>query len=295
MSETEQKYLKIIRWSIFLCAFTPLIFYGKFLSIFHFPKLIVFRSIVEIMLIFYILLIIGNKKYRPNFKNPVLIAVTVFTGLYIITSITGINFYRSFWGTLERMGGVFSFVHYWVFFVILISIFKDKKDWLKLLKFCIIAGFLSILFAYGQQFDLGEFFVGWQHGRIFGTTGNAALFAGYLIFILFFSIYFISKKETSKGERFFYGLVLVLGIPALFLTVVRGSILSFLGALLLLGVFIIFISKKKQFELGALSILILLLILVGIFWACKDQSWVQKNSYLQRITNISLDVRTVQT
>jgi len=358
-NKTEQLYLKVLRYGLFLCAFTPLILYSQFLSIFHFPKVIVFRSIVEIMLIFYVLLIIGNKKYRPDWKNPLLIAVTIFTGLYILTSITGVNPYRSFWGTLERMGGVFTFIHYWVFFVILTSVFNNNandanrnandanrnanyannscaanKNWMKLLKFCVIAGFLSILYAYGQLFDLGEFFVGWQHGRIFGTQGNAALFAGYLIFILFLAAYLLfteaHREKHRNTQKVFYGLVIALGIPVLFLTAVRGSILSFIGALFLLAIFIIFFHRDtqtiSQYKAGdtqkhtdnqrksayssearqnprvssaikiiALALLVLLLALISVFWLCRNQSWVQENRYLKRITDISLETKTVQT
>jgi len=305
MDKTEKTYLKILRWSIFLCVFTPLILYPQFLSIFHFSKVIVFRSIVEIMLIFYVLLIIGNKKYRPNWKNPLLITVTIFTGLYVLTSITGVNPYRSFWGTLERMGGVFTFLHYWVFFVILVSVFNkgnvndmnkhaNDTNWMKLLKLCVIAGFLSILYAYGQHFNI-EWFVGWQRTKVFGTTGNAALFAGYLIFVLFMAIYFLFQKEISKKGRIFYGLVLILGIPALFLTTVRGSILSFIGALFLLGIFGAIISKKKQIKISSLALLVLLLVLISVLWFCQYQSWVQENPYLNRMTDISLETRTIQT
>ncbi len=294
MNKTENLYLKILRWGIFLSVFTPLILYPQFLSMFHFPKLIVFRSIVEIMLIFYVLLILANKKYRPKW-NALLITITIFTGLYVLTSITGINFYRSFWGTLERMGGVFSFIHYWIFFIILISVFKEKQDWLKLLKFGVIAGFLSILFAYGQYFKLGDFFVGWQHGRIFGTQGNAALFAGYLIFILFLAIYFLSRKDTSKRGRIFYGLILVLGVPALFLTAVRGTIISFLAAIFLLGIFNLITSKNRRIKQGTIIFIGLLIIIISIFWFNRNQSWIQENDYFKRITDISLETRTVQT
>lgn len=294
MQKTENFYLKALHWGIYLAVFTPLILYNQFISIFHFPKVLVFRTLVEIMLILFVLLILEKPSYRPNWKNPLLIAVSIFTGLYVLTSLTGLNPYRSFWGTLERMGGVFSFLHYWVFFVILISIFKNRSDWLKFLKLSVVAGFLSVLYAWGQYFDW-QWFVGWQMTKLFGTMGNAALFAGYLIFIIFLALYFLLSKETSRNGRIFYGLVIILSVPALFLTAVRGSILSFLGAIFLLTLFILITSSNRRAKRGAVIFIIALIIFISVFWFSRYQPWVQENHYLQRITDISLQTKTVQT
>jgi len=228
MDRAEQTYLKIIRWGIFISVFTPLILYPQFLSIFQFSKVIVFRSIVEIMLIFYVLLIISNPKYRPKW-NALLITVTIFTGLYILTSITGVNPYRSFWGTLERMGGVFTFLHYWVFFVILISVFRDGKD----------------------------------------PEGSLPQSAGF--------------QPGAPGERS-YG--------ASWLKLLRLSVIAgFLSILF----YLILTSKNPKIKKVSIALVILLIIIVSIFWLCKDQSWVQENPYLKRITDISLKTYTIQT
>jgi len=125
--------------------------------------------------------------------------------------------------------------------------------------------------------------------------GNASLFAGYLIFILFLAIYFLSRKDTSKRGRIFYGLVLVLGVPALFLTAVRGSIISFLAAIFLLGIFNLIISKNPKIKQGTIIFIGLLIIIISIFWFNRNQSWIQESKYLKRITDISLETRTVQT
>ena len=165
------------------------------------------------------------------------------------------------------------------------------------MKISIFVGLLSILFAYGQYFKLGDFFIGWQHeGRVIGTIGNAALFAGYLLFILFLSIYFLLKKETVFRERFFYGAVLILGIPVLHLTAVRGSIIAFWGGLFLLGLIYLFgLKNRKKLKTLIIVALIIFLILAGFVWANKDKPWVKNIHWLERITNISLETATLQT
>jgi len=293
--KASEIYLKLLRWGIFASLFLPLIIFSQYISPFHFGKIVLFRSLVAIMAVIYILLVISDKKYLPRW-TPIVIAFTIFTGLYALTSFTGVDFNYSFWGTLERMGGLFSFLHFWVFFIILVSVFRDRKSWEKILKVSIFVGLLSILFAYGQYFKMGNFFVGWQHeGRVIGTIGNAALFAGYLLFILFLSIYFLIKKKTNIRERFFYGGVLILGIPVLHLTAVRGSIIAFWFGLFLLGLIYLFLFKKRKIKVYISIALIALLILVGFVWLNKDKEWVKDISWLERITSISLETQTLQT
>lgn len=293
--KSEELYLKILRWGIIISLFIPLIIFKEFLSPFHFGKVVVFRSLVEILAIFYILLIISNKKYRPRW-TPLLIVFTIFTGFYALTSVTGVSFQRSFWGTLERMGGLYSFLHYWAYFIILTSVIKTRKDWYKILKVSIFVGFFSILFAYGQHFKLGDFFIGWQReGRVIGTIGNAALFAGYLLFILFLALLFLLKKSTTKRGRIFYALVFILGTHVLFMTAVRGAVFSFVGVLFLLGLFYLFKTKNRKIKIYALCTIIILLILVSFVWLNRNQPWIKEHKQLGRLANVSFKSETVQT
>ncbi|MBD3282650.1 MAG: tetratricopeptide repeat protein [Candidatus Portnoybacteria bacterium] len=286
---------KILKWGIYISLFLPLVIFSQYLSPFHFGKVILFRSIVEIMAIFYILLILINKKYRPKW-TLILISFSIFTALYIFSGVVGNNFYRSFWGSLERMGGIFSFIHYWIYFIILTSIIKSKEDWHKVLKLSVFVGFLSILFGYGQKLRLGDFFVGWQHGeRVIGTIGNPALFAGYLLFILYLSLFFLLKKETPANQKGFFAVVFILGIPIILMTAVRGSILALFGSLFLLALFYVITSKNKKLKISLAAILVLFIIFTSLIFINKNKPWVENTDWLRRITTISIESSTAQT
>ena len=110
---------------------------------------------------------------------------TLFFG---ITTVTSVNPYLSFWGSLERMGGLWTFLHYLVYFVILISVFRTKEDWFRLLKVVVFVGVLSALYGFGQKTNISFFIGSGGRERIFGTIGNAALFAGYQIVNLFLAL-----------------------------------------------------------------------------------------------------------
>ena len=288
-------FIKVLRGGIFISLFLPLVIFSQYLSPFHFGKMIVFRILVELMLVFYIPLLIANKIYRPKW-TLILTSVSIFTFLYFFSGLVGTNFYSSFWGTLERMGGIFSFLHYWVYFIILVSVIRIRADWNKILKLCIGIGFLSILFAYGQAFIRTKFFVGWQHGeRVIGTIGNPALFAGYLLFILYLSIFYLLKKDVPSWQKGFFAAVIILGIPVLMMTAVRGAVISFWGSLLLLGLFLMFKSENRKLRKYLLITIIIFMVLVIFVGLSRNKQWVKNNNVLNRISNISLSTDTVQT
>jgi len=293
--ETSNFYLKILKWGIYLSLFIPLIIFSQYLSPFHFGKMIIFRILVELMTVFYIPLMIADKRYRPKW-NWILISISVFAGLYVFTGIIGVNPFNSFWGSLERMGGMFSFMHFWVYFIILVSIIKTEIDWSKVLKISTFVGFLSILFAYGQLWIKVSFFVGWQHGeRVIGTIGNPALFAGYLIFVIYLALFLLFKNQSSKWQKWFFAFVIVAGAPILTITAVRGAVVAFWGSLFLLGLFILFKSDNKKIKKYLLIALMIFVALIAIIGFSKNQNWVKNNSVLNRITDISFATDTIQT
>src|SRR4030042_5751432 len=119
-NKLENIYLKIIEWGTYLALFTPFIFIKEYFFPFVVSKTIFFRIIVDIIFIAYILLAVSNQKYRPRI-TPLTIAITLFLGVLVLTSIIGVNFERSFWSVFERMTGLLTFFHLFVFYIVLTS------------------------------------------------------------------------------------------------------------------------------------------------------------------------------
>ncbi|MEK7161304.1 MAG: hypothetical protein AAB729_01285 [Patescibacteria group bacterium] len=74
-------------------------------------KAFFFRICIELALPLYIYLLLENKQLRPNWKNPLHIAVMAFLVVNIISSFSGVDVIRSLWGNFERMGGAFYLGH----------------------------------------------------------------------------------------------------------------------------------------------------------------------------------------
>lgn len=290
----EHLLAKILKYLIYVAAFVPLIIFSQYISPFHFGKVVIFRSLVEIMAVFYLVLVLKDRSYLPGWHLLLKIFV-LFTLVFGISTFISVNPYLSFWGSLERMGGLWSFIHYLIFFIILISVFRTREDWLRLLKLTVFVGVLSAFYGFGQKTNI-DFFIGsGNRARIFGTIGNAALFAGYQIVILFISLTLaLSSWVSAKHKGYFYTAALISTIAVL-MTAVRGSILG-IGVGFLLFAFLYTLThasqRAKRILFGLIGLAILFVVLAFSF---KNTNFVKNSGYLTRITDFSLSTRTVNT
>src|SRR3989338_9931172 len=144
---------KIVRWGIYAVALVPLIIFKDFLSPFHFGKVVLFRPWVEMLVVFYVVLVLRDRSFLPK-PSLLLWAVTIFTAIFGLTTLTGVNPYQSFAGTLERMGGWFTLFHFWAFFVIAISVLRTRKEWVTFLKISVVISAISTIYGIFQKADL---------------------------------------------------------------------------------------------------------------------------------------------
>ncbi len=290
----ESFLVRILKYGIYGTAFVPLIIFKDFISPFHFGKIVVFRSIIEVLFVFYLILIWQDRSYLPR-RNSIFWSLAIFTAAFGLTSVFSIQPYESLWGTLERMGGFVTFLHYFAFFVILISIFRTKSDWLRLLNITAFVGLLSAFYGFGQKTDI-DFFVGsGNRARIFGTIGNAALFAGYELIIAFISLTLLLRDNVTRNFKLFYGFIFLIASVSVLMTATRGAILGLGLGLFVFAILFVWIyesRRAKNIILGFAALFIVFLI-VSIFF--KDSSVIKSSKYLSRITDLSLSSFTVKT
>lgn len=290
----EHFLVRILRYGIYITAFVPLVIFSQFISPFHFGKVVVFRSIIEILFVFYLVLIRHNRSYLPS-RNPIFWSFLGLTLAFGLTTATSADPSTSFWGFLERMGGFWSFLHYFVYFCILTSIFRKKEDWLRLLDLAIFIGFLSALYGFGQKTDI-KFFIGsGGRDRIFGTIGNAALFAGYELIIAFLSLTLLFRNNFSQTKRMLYGIAFLTTSIALLMTAARGSILGLTVGLFIFTFLYAFAYQSKKVKKVLYSLVILAVIFLISSQALKNSQFIKSSRYLTRMTDISFESYTVQT
>ena len=291
-----------IKVGLFVVFATPLIFVSNFFFPFIVPKNLLFRIVVEIAFTAYIWLAFKDQQYR--FKvNWLNILVLLYFLVLAVTSLTGIYFPRSFWGNYERMDGLLNQFHLLLYFILLVGILKQRKEWYQLFSFSLGTSLIMSVFALGQKLNF-SFFVQTDNVRLAVTIGNAAFFASYLLFHFFFLLFFVFKPKRfqvipflvsffslevfliintlSKGmaayqaiasDRNFVIFFLVFNAIMVLLWLYRKSeraVLAFLLAFLLLNFFDLFSSGTRGAFLG-LGISSLVLLLFYLFAGNKKE------------------------
>ena len=291
----EASLVTFLRFGIYAIAFaTPLLIFKDFLSPFNFGKVIVFRSVIEVLGAAYLILILKDRSYLPK-GDKIFRALLIFMAVFIFTTLTSINTHLSFWGNLERMGGLWTFGHYVLYFIILTSVVNRKEHWQKLFNILIFGAMLSAFYGFGQKTDI-KFFVGsGGRERIFGTIGNAALFAGYELFFVFLSLMMFFKPDNTQNKKILYFSAFAISSIAVFMTAVRGSLLGY-GIGVIVFAFLWTKHNKSQVGRWILSgLLAMVVIFVAFSLSFQNSSFVKHSRYLSRITSLSWRSPTVQT
>src|SRR4030042_2922863 len=195
---------KIIKYCLYITAFIPLFVVRNSIFPFVVPKVVLFQLLVEVAFSCWLILIWQNQEVRQKFKNIfeswLFWGITLFIVSLFVSSFFGINFYKSFWGNYERMFGLFAILHFYLYFIVLYSVFF-KKDFERFFQVSIISACLVVIYGFTQVL-LKVSFTGAAKGwRMESTIGNSAILATYLLFNLFFAVYLFLRLSLRARQQ----------------------------------------------------------------------------------------------
>lgn len=204
-----------------------------------------FRILVEFAAVFWVSLITVNKKYRPD-NSAIAISILTFTFIVGIADIFGVNPYKSFWSNYERMEGYITILHLTLYFMIIRSVLQTRKDWLLFFNTILAVSLLVCLFSLSlPTATKGTRFWMEYDTRIYGTIGNPTFLAAYLLLTIF--IGFITFLNTNKKYLKTYYIILILfNAVVIYRTATRGALLSGFIGLIIMSVFYISTTVKRQ-------------------------------------------------
>ncbi|KKU81597.1 MAG: hypothetical protein UY07_C0014G0017 [Parcubacteria group bacterium GW2011_GWA1_47_8] len=263
-------------------------------------KNLAFRVIAEVILGAWLILVYHDPAYRLKW-SPLLVAVTVFVVVSVLACVFGENPYKSFWSNFERMEGVVTHLHLYLYFVVATSVLGKKDAWWKFLHISI---FVSVIVGGYALLQLaGKIPIAQSSSRIDATFGNSAYLAAYMMFHVFLTSFVLARTWVQGKLRGQNGKILALGyITAIVLetailygTQTRGAILGFGVGIVTTAVLVFFFEKEqKVVRKVALGVLGGVVLLVLGFFVAKDTDFVRNNQTLARFASISLTETTTQ-
>jgi len=285
---------QIIKFGLFLALLIPITFTSTTMQPWHFGKTIIFQILVEI-LVFLAIIYFSLNKEKPTWKfNWLDYLVILFPIFQIFSALAGVNLNRSFWGDQQRVQGIFTWLNFTAFYVLLRLFWQTKKDWLYYGSFALFIGFISsliALFGYKLAFLEGMIVLG---PRISGLIGNPIFYSAYIILPTFLGfIVALALKEKHKWLALIAGLAGMLNLLTLILSGTRGAFVGLLagvGSAFVLYLYFLPNKKTKLYSFGILAMLVCLFVGLVFFNLKSDYL---KNS-LPRVSTL-LDLSTQST
>jgi O-antigen ligase/tetratricopeptide (TPR) repeat protein len=285
-SATKEYLIKAVQIGIAASLFIPLVLLSYFgiTPYDESSKALIFQCLVEVTFLFYLYLVLLDKNYLPK-KSILLLTTSVFFLIEIISAIFGLNFYRSFFGNLTRGDGIVLHLHLLVFFVILVSIFKEKSEWINLFRISAVVSAISSIVAILQKFKLFQL-SNLEPIRMSGTFVNSDIFGDFVAISIFLNI-FVFTTERKKPLKILWGVLLFLNTIGLFLSGTRGAWVGLAAGILMvlalnLEIFVNFFKERKAVFFS--SFIIVAVLLMGFFVVVS--AYHEQNYFLGRMNDV---------
>jgi O-antigen ligase/tetratricopeptide (TPR) repeat protein len=302
----ESRLQLLARWLVYALLVIPLVVGNHYFFPFIVPKYLLFRVLVEVLVLVYLLLLLANpQRYRLRW-HWASFAILGYSASAIISGALGIDWRTSFYGTFERMEGIFTTIHYVALFLVLPSLFT-REEWIKILKWSVGVSVLLSLYGLVQKFNLfpsARWMVESGRDRISATIGNPSYVAAYLLFQIGFAAY-LWLREKAKGWRLLWTGVLVLQFIVLILTLTRGAMLGLLVALPATALVWLWLTRRRVEPQPILILklvrrwvsmaLIAVVVLPVALVLLRDTSIIKSVPILQRFADVSPNSTTAKT
>ncbi|MEK7180869.1 MAG: O-antigen ligase family protein [Patescibacteria group bacterium] len=318
--------LKLSKFCLYAAVFSVIIVVTNTFFPFIGVKYYFFRTAVSLSLLFFFLWWAFEaakgevlERFRKIARNPLFIAVSVFVFFYLLASLFAYDSHSAFWSNFERGEGGFQMIHYYLFFLLLSLIIRDKKDWKRIFQLSIIAGVLMIL--YGALAQLGivnglispyqggapsGFWNRFTEARFQGSLGNPAYVAPYLIFTIFYTAYlwFVSQIKKRWVKHLSYGSLFFFLLFFFYVSKTRGALVGLGIATLVFLIYLLISSQKetKKWAIFGLSLSAFFIVLVAVvsfylspLCAKSNCSSFAKNLSSNRLLTLSLGNESFQT
>lgn len=272
-------FFKVSKFFLYLALFSVVLVSTETLFPFIVIKYTFFRIAVGLALAFFALglgfhsaetikLYLSGAVER--LKSPLVVAVSFFILFFLLASIFAYDPQTAFWSNFERGEGGFQLFSFYIYFLLLVLLFRGDGDWRTAFWVSLTAAGLMIFYGILAHFRVPGI-IGPSIGfaSFYGSLGNPAYVGTYLMFAIGFAAYLlaITPKKTIK-----FLLAGLMGVYFIFLLLAqnRGATLGLAAGL---AVFLLYwafrINQEKKWRI--LTVGFFLLFIVFVLLARADQ------------------------
>lgn len=218
-----QSLEKILRNFIIIGIFSvvllvPFINSGSLFFPYVVGKAVFLRVVATLIFGAWLILVSLNRRYLPKF-NWVTVIFASFIFWIFLANLFGFSFFSSFWSNFERMEGYITLLATFFLFLVSATVIQSKRLWFKLFNFSLAAAFIMGIIALDQHAGGAN--------RSDGLLGNPIYLAGYMLFHVFLSLFFLFEYKSKKYYvPLLYGILTLYFITLVFITGTRGAMLG---------------------------------------------------------------------
>ena len=316
---------------IALVLLTPLIVMAPPLPHTFFPfivgKAIYTHTLIEIALAMWVLLALRCPAYRPV-RSWLLPIFAVYVAVVLLASLSGVSPQRSLWSTYERMQGFVDLAHWFVFIVVISSVYRSWVDWRALLNFNLGISIVMALLGLGQRYDIlvSDYLATTE--RVDITLGNPTYVGAYMLVNILIALGFLghslmraapkavqraparrrrrrrARRAPAEEEfpwevllRTFWITAIVLDGLILYMSGTRGAVVGLAGGMIAFAVGYLIWGRDRRIKLAALfligSVVGLGLVFVAVRSTAAFDRLARSSVMLSRLAKISLDDESV--
>ncbi len=315
MTNPSQTLFKTSRVLLYATAVLPVVLWGGFTFPYVTIRTVLFRIIVETVLMLAAFLWIQGHVRFANLRQQYFF--WIFVALIAVESVAaflGESPLASFFGDLERMWGIVTVVHFFLFYVLLRTLFEERH-WRTFfhtsLATSIGVSVYGILQRNPDFFHVPLFGAG-EGTRIFSTLGNPTYVAIYLLFNIAFALYLLMRptpviarrspqaadaaiSSSSRWTRYFYVGVIAVDLYAFTLTDIRGAYLGLGAGAACAALAYLFVGGRRRVKRTLIAAFVLGAMALAVVVRYKSTEAVQRIPVVRRMVSISLNDETTQT
>lgn len=283
------------------CVAVPLFFNVCTNSVFEPDKIAVFRSIVLVMVLAWIIRVLEKRAvlvhvsstkaclsaHRLDAVSFIYLPVFSYALVWILATIASIAPRTSLWGSYQRRQGAYTIMSYVAFFLLVANGLKQRHQLERIFTVVLVGSALVAFYGILQQLNVDP--LHWASDSIapvLSTQGRSNYLAAYLVMLAP-----VALGRAIRGPRLAragYTALLALLLSCLVVTLSRGAWLALLGGLLVFGFLLGVRRRSRALWIGtvtAATMAILFLVVLNLHVTGLQP--FQELPYVSRLATLS--------